>query len=171
LLALQAGYAAQDAGLRKAILAQFPLASIAFAYARDPASTTTLGLSAVTALPIMNAARGQVHIQEATREQLRAEYQARLDQAAADARSAAAEAAGARAQAAVLRVDLPRLEAMLAPAPAAFARGDIDSQTYLTLVQTVIAKRADLADRELTARMAEIQLETALFAPPREPAS
>ncbi|HEX3918818.1 MAG TPA: TolC family protein [Caulobacteraceae bacterium] len=172
LLALQAGYAAQDAALRKAIIAQFPLASIAFAYARDPTPTTTLGLSAVTALPIINAARGEAHIQEATREQLRAEYQARLDQAAADARSAAAEVASARAQAAALRADLPRLEAMLAPAPAAFARGDIDSQTYLALVQTVIARRADLADRELTARLAEIQLETALFAPPSpEPAS
>jgi outer membrane protein TolC len=168
LLALQAGYAAQDAGLRKAIVAQFPLASIAFSYARDPTPTTTLGLSAVTALPIINAARGEVRIQEATREQLRAEYQARLDGADAEARGAAAELASAETQAATLRADLPRLEAMLAPAPAALARGDLDSQTYLALLQTVIAKRADLADRELTARMAEIQLETALFAPPPE---
>jgi outer membrane protein TolC len=166
LLALQAGYAAQDANLRKAILAQFPLASIAFAYARDPANTTTVGLSAVFALPIFNGHRGDVKVQEATREQLRAEYQARLDATHAEVTSAAAELAGARAQAAVIRADLPRLEAMLGPAPAAFARGDIDSQTYLALLQTVITKRADLEDRELAARMAEIQLETALFVPP-----
>ena len=55
---------------------------------------------------------------------------------------------------------------MLKPAPGALSRGDIDSQAYLTLVQTVVGKRADLEDRELAARMAEIQLETALFAPP-----
>ncbi|HEY1427915.1 MAG TPA: TolC family protein [Caulobacteraceae bacterium] len=166
LLALQAGYAAQDQNLRKAILSQFPLAQIAFAYARDPAATTTLGLSAVMALPIFNGHRGDVKIAEATRAQLKAEYQARLDQTDADVRNAAAELASARAQAAVLRADLPRLEAMLRPAPAALARGDIDSAVYLGLVQTVVSKRADLEDRELAARMAEIQLETALFAPP-----
>ena len=54
----------------------------------------------------------------------------------------------------------------LGPAPAALARGDLDSLTYLTLLQTVIGKRADLEDRELAARMAEIQLEAALFIPP-----
>jgi outer membrane protein TolC len=168
LLALQAGYSAQDANLRKAILAQFPLASIAFAYARDPAATTTLGLSAVFALPIFNGHRGDVRVQEATRQQLKAEYQARLDQTDAEVRNAAAELADARTRAAVLRADLPRLKAMLGPAPAAFARGDIDSQAYLALLQAVISKQADLEDRELAARMAEIQLETALFVPPAE---
>jgi outer membrane protein TolC len=168
LLALQAGYGAQDANLRKAILSTFPLASIAFAYARDPANTTTVGLAAVFALPIFNGHRGDVRVQEATREQLRAEYQARLDATDAEVKSAAAELAVARAQAAVLRADLPRLEAMLGPAPAAFIRGDIDSQAYLTLLQTVVTKRADLEDRELAARMAEIQLETALFVPPSD---
>ncbi len=170
LLALQAGYAAQDQALRKAILAQFPLASIAFAYARDPTPTTTLGISAVMALPIFNGHRGDVRIQEATRDQLRAEYQFRLDQTDAEVRAASAELASATTQAAALRADLPRLEAMLAPAPLAFARGDIDSLTYLTLLQAVVAKRADLEDLELAARMAEIQLETALFVPPAKPA-
>jgi outer membrane protein, heavy metal efflux system len=167
LLALQAGYGAEDARLRQAIVAQFPLAQIAFAYARDPTPTTTLGLAAVLALPIFNGQRGAVRVEEATREQLRAEYQARLDGTDAEVRNAAAELASARSQAAVLRADLPRLEAMLAPAPAALARGDLDSGTYLALVQTVVSKEADLEDRELAARMAEIQLETSLFVPPQ----
>jgi hypothetical protein len=38
-------------------------------------------------------------------------------------------------------------------------------------VQTVVSKCADLEDRELAARMAEIQLETALFSPPSAGAS
>jgi multidrug efflux system outer membrane protein len=166
LLALQAGYAAQDANLRKAILAQFPLAQIAFAYARDPTPTTTVGLQAVLALPIFNGGRGEVRVQSATRDQLRAEYQARLDQTDNDVKAAAAERDAALTQAQALRADLPRLEQMLAPAPAAFARGDMDSQTYLALLQAVVGKRAELEDRELAARMAEIQLETALFVPP-----
>jgi outer membrane protein TolC len=166
LLALKAGYGAEDAKLRQAILAQFPLAQIAFAYARDPTPTTTLGLAAVIALPIFNGGRGDVRLEEATRAALKSEYQARLDQTDADVKSAAAELASARAQAAVLSADLPRLRAMLAPAPAALARGDLDSQSYLLLVQTVVGKEADLEDRELAQRMAEIQLETALFIPP-----
>lgn len=168
LLALRAGYAAQDVNLRKAILSQFPLASIAFAYARDPTPTTTLGLSAVLALPIFNGHRGDVRVQEATREQLRAEYQARLDLTQTEATTAMAELVSARAQAGALAEDTPRLQAMLGPAPAAFARGDLDSQAYLGLVQTVVGKRADLEDRRLAARVAEIQLETALFLPPAQ---
>ncbi len=168
LLALQAGYGAQDANLRKAILAQFPLAQIAFAYARDPSNTTTLGLSAVAALPIFNGHRGDVRVQEATRAQLRAEYQSRLDQTDAEVKSAAAELAGARRMADILRADLPPLRAVFAPAPEALARGDIDSATYLALLQSVVGKEADLEDKELAERMAEIQLETALFLPPAE---
>jgi outer membrane protein TolC len=169
LLALQAGYGAQDANLRKAIWAQFPLAQIAMAYARDPTPTTTLGLTAVLALPIFNGHRGEVRVQEATRAQLRAEYQARLDGAAAMVRSAEAERTGAIAAAALLAADTPRLQAMAAGAPRAYASHDLDSQNYLALMQTMLSKEADLADRRLAARIAEIQLETQLFAPPAEP--
>jgi outer membrane protein TolC len=166
LLALQAGYAGQDANLRKAILAQFPLTQIALAFARDTAGVTSIGPAAAFALPIFNGGRGQVRIQEATREQLRAEYQARLDQAQAEVASAQGELTGALALRQSLRADVPRLEALAAPAQAALARRDIDSQTYLTLTQSMLSRRADLADRELAARLAEIQLETALFLPP-----
>lgn len=166
LLALQAGYGAQDANVRKAVLAQFPVLSLAFNYARDPAGTTTQGLSSVIAASIFGNRRAEVRVQDATREQLRAEYQARLDAAAAEVKSAQAEYAGAARQAAVLRQDVPRLEALAKPALAAYDRGDLDSQTYLTLTQNILSKRADLDDRELARRLAEIQLETALFLPP-----
>ena len=67
-----------------------------------------------------------------------------------------------------LRADVPRLEALVRPAVAAYNRGDIDSQTYLTLSQNALSRRADLDDKELAARLAEISLETALFLPPAE---
>ena len=166
LLALQAGYQAQDATLRKAIMAQFPITQIGAAIARDPGNTVTIGLSSVLALPIFNGGRGEVKVQTATREQLRAEYQARLAQTAAEAKSAGAEVASALASAAALRAEVPRLEGLVRPAQAAYRRGDLDSQTYLTLSQSALTRRADLDDRELAARVAEIQLETALFLPP-----
>lgn len=166
LLALQAGYGAQDAKVRQAVILQFPVASIALAYAKDPAGTVTQGLSAVSALPIFGNKAAQVRLQDATRAQLHAEYQARLDQTEAEVRNAQAELAAAQAQAAVLRTDVPRLQALIGPAVKAYDRGDIDSQTYLTLTQNVLSRRADLDDRELAARIAAIQLETALFLPP-----
>ena len=166
LLALQAGYEAQDANLRKAILAQFPITQIGGAFARDPANTVTVGISSVLALPIFNGGRGELRLQKATREQLRAEYEARLAATAAEAEAAQAEVAAASNAAAALRSEVPRLEGMVRPAQAAYRRGDIDSQTYLTLSQSALARRADLDDRELAAKVAEIQLETALFLPP-----
>lgn len=165
-LALRAGYDAQDANVRAAVLAQFPLTQIAAAFAKDPAGVVTQGLSAAFALPIFNGGRGAVAIQNATREQLRAEYQARLDQTDADVKNAQAELAGSWRQAEILRADVPRLEALVQPAIAAYARGDIDNQTYLTLSQNALSRRAELDDRELAARLGEIQLETALFLPP-----
>lgn len=166
LLALQAGYAAQDANLRKAILTQFPLASAAIAYARDPTPTTTIGLSAVLALPIFNGHRGEVRIEAATRAQLKAEYAARLDQTASDVAAAQANLAAAQAQAQALAAALPQMADPAAPAAAALDRGDLDSQAALTLQQSALSRRADMADRLLTARIAEIQLETDLFLPP-----
>ena len=119
-------------------------------------------------LPIFNGGRGEARIQGATREQLRAEYQARLDQAVAEARNAERERADAQKALAMLQVDVPRLQAMAGPALAAYDRRDIDSQTYLTLSQSLLSRRADLADKSLAARLAEIALETALFLPPAE---
>jgi len=126
----------------------------------------TVGASAVLALPIFNGGRGELRLQNATREQLRAEYQGRLAATGAEAKSAAADFAAASASAAVLRAEVPRLEGMVGPAQAAYRRGDIDSQTYLTLSQSALSRRADLDDRELAAKVAEIRLETALFLPP-----
>jgi len=168
LLALRAGYGAQDANLRKAILAQFPLNNIAAAYAKDPAGTTTQGVAATLAVPIFNGGRGEVRVQQATREQLRAEYQARLDQTDAEVRGAERERAAARKAVGQLSQDVPRLETLTAPALAAYDRGDLDSQTYLTLSQNVLSRRADLDDKILAARLAEIALETALFLPPAD---
>ena len=166
LLALKAGYEAEDANLRKAILMQFPLLNVGYSRARDTSFVTTNGGSATLALPIFNGGRGTIRVERATREQLRAEYQARLDQTEGEVQSARADLAGALAQVAVLSTDTPRLAAMADRAGAAYARGDVDSQAYLALEQNALSRKADLADKRLAARLAEIALETALFIPP-----
>ena len=166
LLALQAGYAAEDANLRKAILAQFPLLNVSGNHARDNSAIASNGVAGTFALPIFNGGRGQIAIEKATREQLRAEYQARLDQTEAEVAGDKAELALALKQAGELREAVPRLEAIVERAAAANARGDIDSSAYLTLVQAALSRRADLEDKQLAARQAEAALEMALFLPP-----
>lgn len=166
LLALRAGYNAQDANLRKAVLAQFPVNQIALNFAKDPAGVVTQGISGAFAAPLLNGGRGEARVQAATREQLRAEYLARLDQTDAEVKAAEAELASSSAQAEALRRDVPRLEALVLPADAAFQRHDLDSQAHFALEQNALERRADLDDRELAVRLAEIQIETALFLPP-----
>jgi outer membrane protein TolC len=84
LLALGAGREAQDANVRKSILARFPLINLGFSHQRDNGAATSNGLAATLVIPIFNGGRGDLAIQKATRDSLTAEYQARLDQTVAD---------------------------------------------------------------------------------------
>lgn len=81
LLALKAGYAAQDQRLRQAILAQFPALNLNLTRARDTAGLQTRGFTVGLTLPVFNRNRGNIAIESATRARLRAEYQTRLDAA------------------------------------------------------------------------------------------
>ena len=168
LLALQAGYVAEDANLRRAILMQFPLLNLAGNRARDNTGISSVGAAGTFALPIFNGNRGQIAIERATREQLRAEYQARLDQTEAEIASDRAELETAIGRVRELEASVPKLEAMADQASAAYGRGDIDSAGYLALVQNALSRRADLEDQRLAAFQAEAALEMALFLPPSE---
>ena len=168
LLALKAGYQSQNAKLRQTILAQFPLMNVTGNHARDNSKISSNGAAASFALPIFNGNRGQVAIEKATREQLHAEYQARLDQTEAEVAGAQADLASAQRSVRELEGSVPRLEAIADQASAAYARGDIDSAVYLGLVQNALSRRADLEDKRLAALQAEAALETALFLPPAE---
>ena len=168
LLALKAGYGAQNAKLRQAILAQFPLMNVQANHARDNSDVSSNGGAATFALPIFNGNRGQIAIEKATREQLHEEYQARLDATEAEIAVAWADLTSSQRAVAGLEVSVPRLEAIASQATAAYRRGDIDSGTYLGLVQNALSRRADLEDKRLAALQAEAALEQALFLPPAE---
>lgn len=80
LLALQAGYASQDAKLRQAILAQFPALNIGLSHASDSGGLQTQSIGISLSLPIFNRNRGNIAIEEATRTRMQTEYQMRLNQ-------------------------------------------------------------------------------------------
>ena len=109
LRALRAGYESGDRKLRQAILAQFPTLQVGVTRDRGTDKTRSVGIGITLGLPLLNGNRGNVAIQEATREQLGREYQARLDAAYGEvdqlrqrggvAGAAAPDAAGAPARA------------------------------------------------------------------------
>ncbi|HEX7369782.1 MAG TPA: TolC family protein, partial [Rhodanobacteraceae bacterium] len=70
LLALQAGYKAQNEKLRAAILAQFPAITVGFVRARDNGNISSSGLSVSLSLPLFNGNRGNIAVERATRQQL-----------------------------------------------------------------------------------------------------
>ena len=168
LLALQAGYASQNANLRKAILAQFPLMSLGYSRQRDNTGIVSNGVAATVAVPIFNRNQGDISVQTATREQLAQEYRARLDQTVADAAQARADLAGEQTDLDRLEADVPRLQAEARQARPAFAKGDMDSAAYLAIDQTVLKEVVALWDTRLSQRLAAIGLETVLFLPPED---
>lgn len=82
--ALRSAYAAQDARYRVALLNQFPALTFGVQRARDTSNTYTSGFGVSLALPLVNGNRGEVRVQDATRDKLLAEYQQRLNLGAFD---------------------------------------------------------------------------------------
>lgn len=84
LLALQAGYAAQEAKVRRAVIGQFPDLQLGITRARDTGGINTIGFNIGLTLPLFDRNRGAIAESRATRTQLRHAYLARLRQTRAD---------------------------------------------------------------------------------------
>ncbi|MHB8428591.1 MAG: TolC family protein, partial [Acidiferrobacterales bacterium] len=81
LLALRAGYQAQEERVREAILAQFPAISIGIRRSRDNTDVYSEGFGVSISLPIFNRNRGGIAVARATRRRLYDDFRLRLDTA------------------------------------------------------------------------------------------
>lgn len=79
LLALKAGYEAQDARFRQSILAQFPSLNVGVRKTRDNTDINMVGFAIDISIPIFNGNRGNIAIEDATRQKLYDEYQLRYN--------------------------------------------------------------------------------------------
>jgi outer membrane protein TolC len=165
LLALQAGYRSQEAKVRAAILAQFPSLGIGINRARDTSDVYTTGFTIGLTLPLFSGNRGAIAVQRATREQLRAEYQVRLDQAAVDVDKLSRLQNLVAIRQKQLAGYLPTLEDLVNRGRQAYRRGDIDALTFLNMESTWIDKRLEQIDLEQTQRTNRIALQTLLAMP------
>jgi len=133
LLALQAGYRAQDQKLRAAILAQFAAITVGFVKARDNSNISSKGLSVSLSLPLFDGNRGNIAIERATRQQLHDEYAARLLTDRNDVQRLMADLRSDRAQSTALVAHAAQLARARDAAKANYAAGRLDWPTYLAI--------------------------------------
>ena len=148
LRALEAGYAAQEAAMRKAVLDQFPTLGLSIASNRDTAGNVIVGPSVDFALPLWNRNRGGIAIERATRAALKAEYEARLFQTRAEIAAAVAGITIARRQRDTVLRDLPAARRYAEATRRAATRGDLSLATAETAEQAERDKQGLLLQSE-----------------------
>lgn len=142
LLALKAGYAAQEARVRGAILAQFPAITLGFTRARDTSNIYTTGFSIGITLPLFNRNRGNIAIARATRQRLHDAYSARLLTTRNDMDRLQRDLASLRKEIQALSRHAGKLDAARTSAVRAWQAGMLDWPTYLAIRNKALA--ADL---------------------------
>lgn len=162
LLALQAGYAAQDAALRGAILAQFPALTLGFNTARDTSAIYTKGFSIGINLPLFNRNRGNIAIERATRLQLKDAYAERMLTTRSDVQRLQADLATLDRQRAQLITHVRQLDAARRSAEQAWREQLLDWPTYLAIRSNVLSADLDLLDFRQRQAKATIALQALL---------
>ncbi len=143
LLALQAGFEAQDDRYRGALRSQFPAITVGPTRARDTGSVETIGLSLGIALPLFNRNRGNIAIESATRDMLRLAYQQRLDATAGESSRLLDEQAILRRQLADIDDSMTALETAAERARQAFQARNIDALTLTNIESALLARRLE----------------------------
>jgi|LakMenEpi03Aug12_release.lakeMendotaPanAssembly.Ray.scaffolds.fasta_scaffold242741_2 cobalt-zinc-cadmium efflux system outer membrane protein len=162
LLALEAGYASQNAQVRKAAMDAFPSFQLTVNRATDTAGNVTLGPAVNFSLPIWNRNRGGVAIAEATRDQLRAEYAARVFATRAEIVALCDNLALARRLWLETDAQVRALESQAAAATEAGRRGDISASAAEAVQQVLrdrLAARAAIR-QSLAEQMISLELAT-----------
>ena len=167
LQALQAGYAAQEAAVHKAVLDQFPTLNLTVNANRDSAGNTLVGPAIDFTLPLWNRNRGGIAVERATRAALKAEYEARLFQTRADIAAAEQGIALASRQRVDAKRGLPKLRAYAEASHRAAERGDLSRETAIAAEQTLRDRLTLIAQSEQAIREQMIALEL-LTGTPRE---
>lgn len=162
LVALQLGYRAQEATLRAAVLAQFPMLSFGYAASQDNSRVRNRGPAITFELPVFDRNQGNIAIAKATRQQLHDEYAARLASAHGDIDALLTEQAQARAQLAALLPTLPAAAHDADQATSAQAQGLIDLRTYVDLLVAAQSRQSAALSLQQTVLEQDVALDTLL---------
>ena len=167
LAALQAGYVAEEAQVRQAIMNQFPSLNIGISGSRDSSDNGFAGPLVDLTLPLWNRNRGKIAIERATRAALKAEYENRLFQTRAELAASRANLAELYSQRAEIAPEIPPLKKYMEETRLAATRGDLAEATAITVEQSLRDKQLLLAaiDQAIAEQGVVLELLTGL---PRE---
>jgi len=130
LLALKAGYDAQEASVRASILAQFPSFNLGITSTSDNSGLKTQGFNIGVNLPLLNGNRANIAIERATRDFLAAEYQNRLKKSEYNVNKMQVMVRSIENELALLNETLASLSLRIETLKKAMQRGDINVLEY-----------------------------------------
>lgn len=150
LVALRLGYDASEADVRAAILGQFPALSIGPSGGSDTTQVVSVGPQITMDLPIFDRNQGKIASTQATRLQLHAEYQARLDSAEGTARGLLARARVVEANLARARTAAASAVSLLNFAQRAYGQGNLNQRDMTDYETTALDRQLDVLGYERT---------------------
>lgn len=162
LIALEAGYQAQESKFRGAVLAQFPGLNLGLTRARDTSGIYTTGFTAGISLPIFNRNRGNIAIEKATRQRLHDEYQTRLNQAHADIDRIVVDQILLEQHLATSRNAVISLKSTADSAARAYQAHHITANNYVDLQSALLTKQIEVIGLEQTALEQRVALQALL---------
>lgn len=140
LVALRLGYMASDQDVREAILGQFPAFILGPAGGWDTSRVYSMGPSITLGLPIFNRNQGKIAAARATRVQLHADYQARLDGAVGTSKALIARIQTLKSDLKKSRAGSEEADSLAGSALQAFKEDNLDERS-LTDYQTAALER------------------------------
>ncbi|MDR3389795.1 MAG: TolC family protein [Rudaea sp.] len=164
LIALRLGYLAQEDRVRGAILAQFPALAFGFGGGRDTSDVRTFGPQITLDLPLFDRNQGNIAQERASREQLHAEFEARLIAAKGDVEAMLADQQTLREQLGAKKELLASMETVAASALSAYSSGDLDARGYVDLMTTRNARQQEILALQSTLLEQQIAMATLIGA-------
>ncbi len=164
LIALQYGYRSEDAKLRQAILSQFPNLTIGLVGGRDSSSIYSFGPQASFELPVFNRNEGAIALEQATREALNREFNARLTAAAGEIGALQSEQALLARQLAGIEPRLKEARLIAVKAEAAFKQGLFDERAYVDTQVALLMREEEKIGVERALLDGQVELATLIGA-------
>lgn len=162
LLALEAGYRAQDERYRGALLRQFPALQLGFSNSRDTDGVYSDSIGLNLTIPIFNRNRGQIAIEKATRKRLYDEYHQRLLSSRNEIDLAVTEQRLNEHQLEQIERTLESLRKSLAQSATAYRAGLIDLSAYAAVHFALLNKQAERIATQQAILEQRIELQTLL---------
>jgi len=141
LLALKMGYQSREAGVRAAVLSQFPKISIGLSHASDTGRLITTGFELSIELPFFDRNQGKIAVERATRRQVFDEYIARLFEARSKVAGILSDMKSLKEQLSTTKDTILTLKHLIKSYKTALQQGNIDIMSYYRVQNELSAKQ------------------------------